>query len=138
MAERKKTAATRPPQARPSGTGHQPGHKSGHDAGPEPGQEHFVLRLFVAGTTPQSTRAILNARKLTERYLAGRCELEVIDIYQLPALARDEQIVAVPTLVRRLPLPLRKLVGDLSNSERVLIGLDLLNEDQSQLAIEST
>jgi circadian clock protein KaiB len=130
MAAYKKTHATALPPSPP--------YEPAHETGPEPGQEHFVLRLYVAGTTPQSTRAILNARKLTEGYLAGRYKLEVIDIYQMPTLARDEQIVAVPTLVRRLPLPMRKLVGDLSNSERVLIGLDLLNADRSQLAIEST
>jgi circadian clock protein KaiB len=96
-----------------------------------------MLRLYVAGATPQSTRAILNARKLTEEYLDGRFELEVIDIYQRPTLARDDQIVAVPTLVKRFPLPLRKLVGDLSISERVLVGLDLLDADQAQSAFKS-
>jgi circadian clock protein KaiB len=101
-------------------------------------REHFILRLYVAGTTPQSTRAILNARTLCEEHLRGRFELEVIDIYQRPTLARDEQIVAVPTLVRRLPAPLRKLVGDLSNSERVLIGLDLLGAVRSLALEEST
>jgi len=89
-------------------------------------QKKFMLRLYVAGTTPRSAQAILDAENLCEQHLGGRFKLEVIDIYQRPALARDEQIVAVPTLVRRLPEPLRKLVGDLSNAERVLIGLDLL------------
>jgi len=84
-----------------------------------------ILRLYVAGTTPNSTRAILAARKLCQEHLDGLYRLEVIDIYQRPRLARDEQIVAVPTLVKRLPPPLRRLVGDLSVSERVLIGLDL-------------
>jgi circadian clock protein KaiB len=93
-------------------------------------QEKLILRLYVAGTTPQSTRAILDARKLCEEHLGGRYQLEVIDIYQRPTLARDEQIIAVPTLVRHLPPPLRKLVGDLSNAERVLIGLDLLVQDE--------
>jgi circadian clock protein KaiB len=88
----------------------------------------IVLRLYVAGTTPQSTRAILDARELCKEHLGGRYRLEVIDIYQRPTLARDEQIIAVPTLVRHLPRPLRKLVGDLSNSTRVLIGLDLLSK----------
>ena len=74
-----------------------------------------------------STRAIMDAKKLCEVDLLGRYELEVIDIYQRPALARDEQIVAVPMLVKSLPPPLRKLVGDLSDSQRVLIGLDLLS-----------
>ena len=75
-----------------------------------------------------SMRAIVDAKKLCEVNLRGRFELEVIDIYQRPALARDEQIVAVPTLVKSLPPPLRKLVGDLSDTERVLIGLDLLSK----------
>jgi circadian clock protein KaiB len=94
--------------------------------------EKYLLRLYVAGTTPASTRAISDARKFCEEQLGGRYKLEVIDIYQRPALARDEQIIAVPTLVRHLPPPLRKLVGDLSNTERVLIGLDLLREDGSK------
>lgn len=95
-------------------------------------QRKFMLRLYVAGTTPRSAQAILDAENLCEKHLGGRIKLEVIDIYQRPALARDEQIVAVPTLVRRLPEPLRKLVGDLSNAERVLIGLDLLVRDEHQ------
>jgi circadian clock protein KaiB len=93
-------------------------------------QKKFMLRLYVAGTTPRSAQAILDAESLCEKHLGGRFKLEVIDIYQRPALARDEQIIAVPTLVRRLPEPLRKLVGDLSNAERVLIGLDLLVRSQ--------
>jgi circadian clock protein KaiB len=100
--------------------------------------EQFILRLYVAGTTPQSTRAILNARKLSEEHFGGRYQLEVIDIYQRPALARDEQIVAVPTLVRRFPLPVRKLVGDLSNVERVLVGLDLPDPKPAKSAKKST
>src|ERR1700728_4447792 len=95
-------------------------------------QKKFMLRLYVAGTTPRSAQAILDAENLCERHLGGRFKLEVIDIYQRPALARDEQIVAVPTLVRRLPEPLRKLVGDLSNAERVLVGLALLVCDEHQ------
>jgi circadian clock protein KaiB len=93
-------------------------------------RKKFMLRLYVAGSTPRSAQAILDAQNLCERHLDGSFKLEVIDIYQRPALARDEQIVAVPTLVRRLPEPLRKLVGDLSNAERVLIGLDLLVRDE--------
>lgn len=87
----------------------------------------YVLRLYVAGTTPRSMRAILDARAFCESHLADRYELEVIDIYQQPDLARDEQIIAVPTLVRSLPPPLRRLVGDLSNEERVLAGLEIVN-----------
>ena len=95
-----------------------------------------MLRLYVAGTTPRSLRAIMDAERLCREHLDGRFSLEVIDIYQRPKLARDEQIIAVPTLVRRLPEPLRKLVGDLSDSERVLVGLDLIvREERSAMAI---
>jgi circadian clock protein KaiB len=93
---------------------------------PKRHQESYLLRLYVAGATAQSTRAIVDARRICEEHLAHRYQLEVIDIYQRPVLARDEQIVAVPTLVRHLPAPLKRLVGDLSNSERILVGLDLL------------
>ncbi len=92
-----------------------------------PDGDTYVLRLYVAGTTPRSMRAILDARAFCESHLANRYELEVIDIYQQPGLARDEQIIAVPTLVRSLPPPLRRLIGDLSDVERVLTGLELVN-----------
>ena len=88
-------------------------------------EKKCLLRLYVAGSTPQSTRAILNIQQICEEHLKGRYELEVIDIYQRPQLAKDEQIIAVPTLVKKLPAPLRRLIGDLSDSERVLVGLDL-------------
>jgi len=84
-----------------------------------------LLRLYVAGTTQQSTRAILNIQQICEEHLEGAYQLEVIDIYQRPQLAKDEQIIAVPTLVKKLPLPLRRVIGSFSDSERVLIGLDL-------------
>ncbi len=87
---------------------------------------HYVLRLYVTRLTPRSTRAIDNIRTICERHLAGRYELEVIDIRQRPELARAEQIVAVPTLIKELPPPLRRLVGDLSDTERVLVHLDVL------------
>ena len=89
------------------------------------GEGHFVLRLYVTGTTARSTRAVANLRQLCEQHLPDRYELEVVDVYQQPELAAREQLVAVPTLVKRLPLPLRRLVGDLSNRQRVLAGLDL-------------
>lgn len=92
---------------------------------PEDGQENYCLRLYVTGMTPRSTDAIARIKAICEERLAGRYELEVIDIYQQPALAKGEQIIATPTLIKRLPLPLRRLVGDLSNKQRVLIGLDL-------------
>jgi circadian clock protein KaiB len=85
----------------------------------------YVLRLFVTGTTPRSTRAIQNLRALCEEHLPGRYDLEVIDIYQQPVMARGEQIIAAPTLVKRLPAPLRKFVGDLSDASRILAGLEV-------------
>ena len=85
----------------------------------------YVLRLYVVGMTPKSTRAITNIKAICEEHLRGRYELEVVDVYQQPMLAQGEQILAVPALVKKLPLPLRTLVGDLSNTERVLLGLDL-------------
>ena len=85
----------------------------------------YVLRLYITGVTPRSRRALSNLRKICEEHLAGRYSLEVIDIYQQPSLARGEQIVAAPTLVKELPLPLRKMIGDMSNKDRVLLGLDL-------------
>jgi circadian clock protein KaiB len=89
------------------------------------GEARYVLRLYVAGATRASSRALANIRGICEARLRGRYELEVVDVRQQPRLARDDQILAVPTLIKRLPLPLRKLIGDLSNEERVLLGLDL-------------
>jgi len=88
-------------------------------------KENYLLRLYVTGSTPQSVSAISNIKKICEEHLKGRYDLEVIDIYQKPNLAKGEQIIAVPTLLKKLPLPLRRIIGDLSNLERVLIGLDL-------------
>ncbi len=88
-------------------------------------EEAHILRLYVAGMTPQSRRAIANIKQICEEHLKGHYSLEVIDIYQQPVLAEGEQIIATPTLVKKLPLPLRRLLGDLSNTERVLVGLDL-------------
>ena len=93
-------------------------------------EKRYLLRLYVTGMTPQSTRAIANIRKICEEHLAGRYELEVVDIYQQPGLAQGEQILAAPTLIKKLPLPLRRLIGDLSNTERVLLGLDLRPKQQ--------
>jgi circadian clock protein KaiB len=92
---------------------------------------HYVLRLYVSGITPRSRAAIQNIKKICEENLEGRYDLEVIDIYQQPDLIRKEQILAAPTLIKKLPLPLRKIIGDMSNTERILIGLDLtVKEDQ--------
>ncbi len=87
--------------------------------------ETYILRLYVTGTTVQSMRAIDNVKKICEEYLQGRFELEVIDLYQQPQLAQGEQIIAAPTLIKKLPLPLRRVIGVMSNTERVLVGLDL-------------
>jgi len=83
----------------------------------------WLLRLYVAGQSPKSLRAFANLKDLCDEHLAGRYELEVIDLVEQPALARADDILAIPTLVRRLPVPLRKIIGDLSNTERVLVGL---------------
>ncbi len=86
---------------------------------------HYVLRLYVAGMRPSSARAIANIQEICAEYLDGRFELQVIDLYQQPLLAKGDQIVALPTLIKRLPPPLRRIIGDLSDRERVLVGLDL-------------
>jgi circadian clock protein KaiB len=86
---------------------------------------HYVLRLYVAGATPRSALAISNIRKICEEHLAGRYDLEVIDIAEHPTLAEDEQIIAAPTLIKKLQLPLRRFIGDMSITERILLGLDL-------------
>ncbi len=88
------------------------------------GDRKYVLRLYVTGTTPRSVSAIRNIRKICDEHLKGAYDLEVIDIYQQPVLAKGEQIIAAPTLVKKLPLPLRKFIGDMSNTERILLGLD--------------
>lgn len=88
-------------------------------------QRKYLLRLYVSGSTGKSAQAVENIKKVCEEHLKNCYDLEVIDIYQQPQLARGEQIVAVPTLIKRLPLPLRRLVGDMSNQEKVLMGLDL-------------
>jgi circadian clock protein KaiB len=87
--------------------------------------KRYVLRLYVTGITPASTRAIERVRAVCEEHLQGRYELEVIDIYQMPSLAKDHQIVATPTLIKVLPEPLRRFIGDLSRLEKILFGLDL-------------
>jgi circadian clock protein KaiB len=87
--------------------------------------ESQVLRLYIAGQTPRSIAAFANLKKICEEHLAGRYRIEVIDLVQNPQLAAGDQILAVPTLVRRLPEPVRKIIGDLSNAERLLVGLDV-------------
>jgi circadian clock protein KaiB len=88
-------------------------------------EKKYVLRLYVAGATPRSTQSIINIKKICEEHLKGRYELEVIDIYQQPVLAKGEQIIAAPTLVKKLPPPLRRFIGNMADVERILVGLDL-------------
>ena len=91
----------------------------------KPGGPRYELRLYVAGITPRSARAIANIKQICEEHLKGHYDLQVIDLYQQPVLAKGDQIIAVPTLIKKLPMPLRRLIGDLSDREQVLIGLDL-------------
>jgi circadian clock protein KaiB len=106
------------PPAPPAG-GNGPNDDSG---------ERYILRLYVAGMTSRSARAVENVRAFCEKHLEGRYDLQVIDVYQQPALAKTEQLIAAPTLIKKLPLPLplRRLIGDMSNEDRVLVGLDLV------------
>ena len=90
-----------------------------------PGDEKWMLRLYVAGQTPKSITAFANLKKICEEHLQGNYQIEVIDLLVNPTLAKDDQILALPTLVRKLPEPMKKIIGDLSNTERVLVGLDL-------------
>lgn len=103
------------------------GTQSGGSAGPPRRRSKALweLRLYVAGMTPTSIRAFENLKKLCEEHLHGIYSIQVIDLLERPMLARGDQIIAVPTLVRRLPTPVKKIIGDLSNTERVLVGLDL-------------
>jgi circadian clock protein KaiB len=101
------------------------GRKAMESAAKAAKKENYVLRLYVAGTTPRSQEAIRNITDICEEHLAGRCDLQVIDLYQQPVLAKGEQIVAVPTLIKKLPAPLRKLIGSMADKEKILVGLDL-------------
>lgn len=87
--------------------------------------DYWQLRLYVAGQTPKSITAFANLKQICEEHMAGRYQIEVIDLMANPALARGDQILAIPTLVRKLPQPIRKIIGDLSDTDRVLVGLDL-------------
>jgi circadian clock protein KaiB len=90
------------------------------------------LRLYVAGQTPKSITALANLKRLCDSHLAGRYSIEVVDLLEKPQLARRDDIVVIPTLVRQLPPPIRKIIGDLSNEERVLVGLDVLPRDDGE------
>ena len=96
---------------------------NGHASPSNP--EQWNLRLYVAGQTPRSISAFKNLKEICEEYLKGKYSIEVVDLMENPTLARGDQILAVPTLVRKLPQPIRKIIGDLSNTERVLVGLDI-------------
>ena len=91
----------------------------------ESDKDKYILRLYITGTTNRSVLALSNLKKICEEYLEGRYELEVIDLYRMPSLAKDEQIIAAPTLIKKLPLPFRRIIGDMSDVEKVLMGLDL-------------
>jgi circadian clock protein KaiB len=88
--------------------------------------QKYVLRLYVAGMTPRSREALRTVRDICAEHLAGRCDLEVIDLYKRPTLAKGEQIVAIPTLIKKLPLPLRRFIGSMVDKEKLLVGLDLI------------
>lgn len=95
--------------------------------------EVYVLRLYVSGASPKSIRAISNVKKMCEAHLADRYELEVVDVYQKPNLAAGEQIIAVPALIKTKPIPLQKLIGDMSNVTQVLLGLDLTPKKRTEV-----
>ena len=90
----------------------------------------YILRLYITGQTPRSLQSVENLRALCDKYLPGQFDLEIIDIYQQPAMAKEGQIIAAPTLIKSMPLPLRRLVGDFSDKERVILGLDLRAEEE--------
>jgi circadian clock protein KaiB len=90
---------------------------------------NYVLRLYITGTTPRSLKAIANVKAICEEHLQGRYELEVVDLYQQPVLAAGEQIIAAPTLIKKLPEPLRRIIGDMTSTEKILVGLDLKQKD---------
>ncbi len=92
-------------------------------------EDFYMLRLYIAGMTPKSVRALANLKKICEENLQGRYDLEVVDLYQHPHLAKGEQIIATPTLIRKLPLPLRRVIGDMLKAESVLVGLDLRKKE---------
>ena len=99
-------------------------------AGAGIGSGTYVLRLYISGATPQSIKAITNLKRICEDHIAHRYDLEVINIHQHPALLEGEQILATPTLIKKLPLPLRKFIGDMANTEKILLGLDIRKKDK--------
>lgn len=117
-------SASKPGVVEEPAVGSAPSTKSG---GAAAAKENVTLRLYIAGQTPRSLAALANLRKLCDEHLATKytIELEIVDLIQKPQLAATDQIVAIPTLVRKLPAPIKKIIGDLSNTERVLVGLDV-------------
>jgi circadian clock protein KaiB len=101
--------------------------------GNEHDPEKWELRLYTAGQTPKSLAAIKNLKRVCEEHLAGRYEIEIVDLLKNPRLAKDDQIVAIPTLVRKLPDPVRKIIGDLSDTERALVGLQLRPQSKERV-----
>ena len=95
----------------------------------KPDKQKYILRLYVAGITSKSKQAIENITRICEENLKGRYDLQIIDIYQRPTLAAQEQIIAAPTLIRKLPLPLRKFIGNMARKEKILVGLDLIPKE---------
>ena len=121
-----KTKPTRDVKARPAAKAapkRKPATKRAESANEAP--DRWNLRLYVAGQTPRSLTAFSNLKRLCDQHLAGRYQIEVVDLVKQPQLAQGDQIIAIPTLVRKLPEPIRRVVGDLSNIERVLVGMDL-------------
>ncbi len=94
--------------------------------------QNYLLKLYVTGVTPKSVDAIKNIKRICETHLKGRYQLEVVDVYQRPNLAKGEQIIAAPTLIKHLPLPLRRIIGSMANEERVLFGLDLRPAEETK------
>jgi len=127
---KQRTAANKPRVARAGKA--KPKAKSNVKAAPDDA-ETWNLRLYVAGQSPKCVAAVRNLNRFCEEHLAGRYTVEVIDLLDNPRLARDDQILAIPTLVRKVPEPLRKIVGDLSNGERMLVGFDLRSGPEPQL-----
>ena len=108
-----------------TGTRGKPSPRAARKAAGINGSGTYILRLYVAGQTPKCVTAFANLKRICEEYLAGQYEIQVIDLLENPKLAQGDQILAIPTLVRKLPEPMRKIIGDLSNTERVLVGLDV-------------
>jgi len=123
------TTAATTKQRKANGTKARPGNgdkaKSANGTKAKPGAAEWELRLYIAGQSPKAMSALSNLQRICDEHLAGKYRIEVIDLLRNPALGRGDQILAIPTLVRRLPNPVKKIIGDLSSTQRVLVGLDL-------------